>query len=879
MGEVWLARDPKLGRDVAIKILSSTKAGWEAQQRFEREISSMAALNHPAIAQIYEAGEAVWYNEDGCERHVPYLVMEYVQGETVSRYLDRGPLSIREALTITCRFLEGLAVAHDRYLVHRDIKPANIVVNDEGEVKLLDLGLARMVQDDGDDSSDSGVQNGFVDRLESPDASVTRDGARVGTPKYMSPEQASGKRVDVRTDIWSVGMVLFEMITGERAIEASSPQQAYLLVSEFTLDRSRLPDETSPGLARIIERCLSQDRRDRYHHARDLLHDVRDLLDGGDALPKAGKALAEGMLRGPLRRTSAAVVGIVVVLIIWIASTLKDGATTHPLGGITSISLDCESPVLMPAGDRFIYIASNANEIWVAPVATGNAQMLYESGSFITGLTVSDDGQWVYFEQEEKPGVLAIYRIPSSGGTPRRVTDGWAAAVSPTGRLVAFFDRNDEGVPFLGVCRSDGSDRTLLHVFSTSLQPVSTCFTKDGRYVIVSTTEHFHRSELIKVDIGTGEHTTITEQDGIALPGLAVHAKINAVLWGIEREAEAYRNPISATSIEDGGLMPIFPSYGSLSSPTLNADGSILMVKGSDVPHELAEIPVEVDSGKPSNAIKYISSSSGYSQPRSSADEDSIVFITRGADLWIYHRKEKENEHLVATGHSVFNPAWSPDGKSVAYSGLRDNQADIWIVDVQRKSAKPLTDDRANDFNPSWHPSGQYLFWVSDREGPESIYRLDLISNEIVRITSDKEEVAYPTVSPDGAYLVYVIRSRRILSLRLHRLTETVELGELVWQYHCRRQGWALLNPQFSPDGRWLGFDLPLPNQGADIFAVPVESPGSRMIRLTNMPIIASTLGWWDWIDSNNLIVSISRRHDRLLLLRDADLWIARSYR
>jgi serine/threonine protein kinase len=875
MGEVWLARDPKLGRDVAIKILSSTKAGWEAQQRFEREISSMAALNHPAIAQIYEAGEAVWFNEDGCERHVPYLVMEYVQGETISRCLDRGPLSIREALRITCRFLEGLAVAHDRYLVHRDIKPANIVVNDEGEVKLLDLGLARMVQDEGDDSSDSGVQNGFVDRLESPDASVTRDGARVGTPKYMSPEQASGKRVDVRTDIWSVGMVLFEMVTGERAIEASSPQQAYLLVSEFTLDRNRLPVETPSRLVRIIERCLSQDQRDRYHHARDLLHDVKDLLAGRETEGLAGETLTNRLLRSPTRLASAAAFGLIVGVAIWIVSTAQDGAVSNSLGGITPISLECESPLLTPAGDRFVYIPSNAKEIWIAPVSTGNAQVLFSADSFITGLTMSHDGQWVYFELVEGPGTQAIYRIPSSGGTPRRVTDGWSPAISPDGRLVAFFSYDTQGNPSLGLCRNDGSDRESLLIFSDSLQPVSASFSQDGQHVIVSTTDHFHRSELVKVDAHSGEVQLITRHNGVALQGLAVYHQENLVLWGLD--TQSYGNPISATSIEDGGLTPIFPSYGSLSSPSLSADGSVLLVRSSDTPQELVEFAVDPDSEEPTTSIDYIPSTSGFGQPQAAPDGEKIVFVTRGADLWIHNRSERRNEHLVATGHDVFNPAWSPDGSKVVYSGLRDDQADLWIVEVNRRSGETLTEDEANDFNPCWHPTGDFLVWVSDRDGPESLYRLDLRNMEIKRITFDTEEVAYPSISPDGRYLVYVRRSRRILTLRLHRLTNDVELEELVWQHHCRRQSWAILKPQFSPDGRWLGFDMPLPDQGADIYAVPVEDPSSRAVRLTAMPIIGSTFGWWDWIDSKRLIVSISRRHDRLLLLKDADLWIARS--
>jgi Tol biopolymer transport system component len=876
MGEVWLARDTKLGRDVAIKVLSSSQAGLEAQHRFEREIRSLAALNHPTIAQIYEAGEAVWHDDDGCERHVPYLVMEYVQGETLSRCLDRGPMPVREAITIICKCLEGLAVAHDRYLVHRDIKPSNIVVNDDGEVKLLDLGLARLVALDEYDDYEQQVaeSSGYQwDENSSLDATITQVGARVGTPKYMSPEQAAGKRVDARTDIWSVGMVLFEMLTGERAIEASSPQQAFISVCEFKLDPQRLPADTPQRLIRIMERCLAHKRRERYHHARDLLHDLEDLLHGrNEILGIAG--LGRYLLHHPVHLVTTAILVAVIAFGAWFIGSSQGRAGPRPMQGLSSIDLDCSSPALTPAGDRFVYIDASGRSIWIAPVNTGNPQLLHESDRSIGALTITADGQWIYFDRQEEPNRPAIFRIPTSGGNPRRVTDGSSPAVSQDGRLVAFLDQNRDGKPMLGICRYDGSDRAPLRSFDTSLLPISICFTRDGQHIMVLTTDSFHQSELIRVAVDTGESEAIAAESGNAMPGIVTLPDDSAVLWGMERvEGD---NTFGVSSLDGGTFAPVFPSYGSLRFPSLNADGSILMVQSSDVPYELVEVPVSPGSGQPATAIDPIPLSSGFNQPRSSPDRRWIVFTTAGADLWLYDRQKQRSEHLVATGHAVFNPDWSPEGDRVVYAGLRGDQADLWVVDARRKTASRLTNDQANDFNPCWHPAGEHILWVSDRDDSESIYRLNLQTNEIKRLSFDTNEVLYPTISPDGRFLAYVSRSQNNLKLKLHRLTKEIELGELVWQYSHHRQGWAQLAPRFSPDGKWFAFDVPLPNRGADFYTVAVESltSDSDPFRLTAMPLIVSTDGRWDWIGNDRIVVSISRRHDRLLLLREADLWI-----
>jgi eukaryotic-like serine/threonine-protein kinase len=283
MGEVYRARDARLDRDVAVKVLPDLfSSDADRLARFEREARTLASLNHPNVAGIHGI------EEHGGRR---YLILEYVAGETLADRLDRGPLPFDEALDIAVQIARGIEAAHEAGVIHRDLKPGNVVVTPEGQAKVLDFGLARM-----EETSSSGAAVGEMPTLTSPARhSPTVAGVILGTAAYMSPEQARGRRVDRRTDIWSFGVVLLEMLTGANPFAGETVSDSIGAILHKEADVTRLAPDTPPMVRHVLRRCLARDRDQRY---RDIGDARLDLLDAGAAAapPAARRSLAPLMV-------------------------------------------------------------------------------------------------------------------------------------------------------------------------------------------------------------------------------------------------------------------------------------------------------------------------------------------------------------------------------------------------------------------------------------------------------------------------------------------------------------------------------------------------------------------------------------------------------
>ncbi|MCH7995586.1 MAG: serine/threonine protein kinase [Planctomycetes bacterium] len=311
MGVVYLARDTKLDRDVALKVLPETLAGdTERIARFRREAKVLASLNHPNIGAIYGFEES-----DGkcC------LVLEYVEGETLAARLKRGPLPTDEALDVARQLAEAFEAAHEKGVIHRDLKPGNVMLRPDGTVKVLDFGLAKAMAD-GSDMSEA-------DRANSPTitANFTRPGVVLGTAAYMSPEQARGKPLDKRTDIWSFGVVLFESLTGKRPFEGDTVSDLVARILEREPDWSELPSETPPTIQLLLRRCLAKDRKQRLHDISDARIELEEAIADPTSASLGLASRAEGAATPTqaLHRVSwtAAVSGAVAFLLVGIGAT------------------------------------------------------------------------------------------------------------------------------------------------------------------------------------------------------------------------------------------------------------------------------------------------------------------------------------------------------------------------------------------------------------------------------------------------------------------------------------------------------------------------------------------------------------------------------
>jgi eukaryotic-like serine/threonine-protein kinase len=437
MGEVYRARDTKLGREVAIKVLPEAFAhDAERLARFQREAQVLASLNHPNIAAIYGL------EESASER---YLILELVPGETLAELLARGPIPLEEILGMARQIAKGLETAHERGIIHRDLKPANIKITPEGKVKVLDFGLAKEVTATISSSDASG----------SPTISVaaTRAGVILGTARYMSPEQARGKSLDKRTDIWSFGCVLFEMLTGRMGFAGETVSDTIAAILKTEPDWDALPAGTPKGIERLLRRCLEKSPARRLHDIADARIEIEDAL----AAPAGAEVQPAAVARVPIPKpralspatiTLAGVVAVVSLLAgLWFGSRRRAGPsgwTGELLGGST-----------VAVGPR---VSPDGKTIALASASDGRIlrRLKGAAGVPVTLLAASPDGKTIYYVSSGD-----VWAIPSTDGTPRKIHAGNGLAVDPNGREIIVNLNEKEGVRLVRVSLQDGSEKEI----------------------------------------------------------------------------------------------------------------------------------------------------------------------------------------------------------------------------------------------------------------------------------------------------------------------------------------------------------------------------------------------------------------------------------
>ena len=407
MGEVYRARDTKLGRDVAIKVLPPAFASDPARvARFEREARTLAALNHPNIAQIYDAGKA---------DAVVFLAMELVDGEDLRELLARGAVPVPEALKIARQIAAALETAHDAGIVHRDLKPANVKVRGDGVVKVLDFGLAKSGAADASGALPNGLSNSPT--ITSP---VTELGMILGTAAYMSPEQARGKPVDRRADVWAFGVVLYEMLTGQRAFQGAEVSDVLASVLKDTLPLDRLPAETPASIRRLLRRCLQKDRGDRLDSMASARLEIADALEPASA---AGDSSAVAVVPAatPSSRwnwlVTAALVAVMTTIAWWIG-TRSNASPVATDARVVQFSIQAPGVVrdvaITPDGETFFIVT---DRIYVRRLADATARALPGTDGARSPF-VSPDGRWLGFYADGKMKKVAI-----SGGDPLNILD------------------------------------------------------------------------------------------------------------------------------------------------------------------------------------------------------------------------------------------------------------------------------------------------------------------------------------------------------------------------------------------------------------------------------------------------------------------------
>jgi len=731
MGEVYRARDVRLNRDVAIKVLRQECVDQEGLPRFAREAQSLAALNHPHIAHIY-----------GLEDNA--LVMELVEGDDLSGRLAHGPLAVDDAIAIARQISEALESAHEVGIVHRDLKPANVKVRTDGTVKVLDFGLAKVWV-----SPASGE-----DVLNSPTVAtpaVTAAGVILGTAAYMSPEQARGRPVDKRADIWAFGVVLYEMLSGQRAFPGDTVTDVIAAVITREPDWKALPEAVPPRVRALLERCLEKDPRLRL---RDI-GEARIVL----GMPHAPtSAAASGAARTKVQQWlpwALAALTVVAAVAAWMLKPLP----SRPLQKMElSLPAAANAFALSPDGRSIAYFMGGV--LWVRDLAALEPRQLAASVSIgqRMGMAWSPDSSSIgYNTADGKYWVIA-----ARGGTPLQV-----CTIPETRQLMGAVWRRDGSI-VLAVWRGNlyvvpaggGEPRALLTIDAgKEVDFHSPVALPDGRLVVsthLAPRDGVAAGYTIEVIDGTQRQSILSgnvyQPFGYVDAGylLAERYDANQGVWALPYKGSGSLRAEDAFAVAPGG------SY-----PTADAAGTLLysLAPSGEQVREL----VWVD--RAGRVIGQIGSALDMSSPVLSPDGTRVAFSARvddTRDIWVRDAKSGADTRVSFEADDEVEPIWFADGRRVAYHVGRTGVFNVQLV-MRDAGGGSERKDLAPAMGSQMSRDGRYLaFYVDDRGRNRLRYATVSSDGQVSKATplfaSSEPEAAGPTFSPDGRLLAYVER-------------------------------------------------------------------------------------------------------------------------
>lgn len=760
MGEVYRARDPKLNRDVAIKVLPDLFADDpERLTRFRREAQLLAALNHPNIAHIHG-----FEDSDG----IHALVMELVEGPTLAERIVQGPIPLPEALPIAKQIAEALAAAHDQGIIHRDLKPANVKVREDGTVKVLDFGLAKLVAPE-----PSGAGAGRV--MQSPTVTspaATLAGVILGTAAYMSPEQAKGRAADKRSDVWAFGAVLYEMLTGGRPFGGEDISDTLASVLKSEPDWAEVPADVPPPIRMLIERCLTKDRR---HRIADISTALFVMSEADNLTPPP--LLAGGQMATPERRSR------------WPRLLM-------PIAGAILLSAGVGAAVwfvMRPGGARVTRFA-------ITPM--GAAALAVDNQS--RDLTITPDGSHVVYKGKAGPTdtQFFVHRLDQLDPTPLVLgRQPRAPFSSPDGRWIGFVDPAPitlkkvaiTGGPALDVCRLDsasrgatwGDDDSIIFATATPSTGLQRAPAAGGEPTV-----------LTKPDRERGEHDHLWPH---FLPGSrAVLFTITPTTGAVDASQVAVLDLSTGTQkiLLKGGSQAQYVSSGHLvyvAADTLRAvafDLGRLETIGSSVP--VVSPVVTMPNGTAEFDI---------------ARDGTLVYAAGGpgtapARTLVWVDRQGREEAIKAAARPYLYPRLSPDGTRLAVE-IRDQENDVWVWSFARETLTKITSDPGIDTGPVWMPDGRRLVFTSARDGVGSLFwQAADGTGSPERLTESPNYQRPSAVLPDGMRVLFWEAPRKTATdVMMLTLDKDRRVQPLIEEPLVDR------NAEVSPDGRWLAYE------------------------------------------------------------------------
>ena len=751
MGEVYRATDTKLHRDAALKLLpESFTADPDRRARFTREAQVLASLNHPNIAGIYGFEDA---------SGTPMLAMEFVEGEDLSSIISRGAIPLGDALQLARQIAEALEAAHEQGIVHRDLKPQNIKVKADGTVKVLDFGLAKAL-DPLASASDEAMNSPTMT------ARATQMGMIIGTAAYMSPEQARGKAVDRRADIWAFGVVFYEMLTGRRTFEGEEISDVLAAVLRQDIDWTALPGATPPRLRRLLERCLDRDPKQRLRDIGEARVEIAKIESRVPDVSGISAAPAITNVPVPLwRRAIPVVLGLALAAVAaYAAWTLKPAAArstvvtrflfTLPEGQrFTNTQRQVVS--IAPDGTQFVYVANN--RLYLKPMSE-------MSSIFIQGTEVAQ-------------GVLN-------------------PVFSPDSRSIAFYSNADRTLKRVAV--SGGAAVTIRAID----RPTGLSWEADNELLIGQGAKGIVR---VSAHGGTLE-TIVTVKDGELAAGPRMLPGGNAVVF---------------TLLASGPAAPDQPNKAKIVAQSLTSgERKVLVEAGSDAHYvqsghliyawagTILAAPFEAQglavTGEPVPVIEGVGATGQGVTQFSISDNGTLVFVpdqgTQSQQLTWLDRAGKTLETVGDPG-AFGGVNLSPDGQRVAVDRHDSARGDIWVYDASRHSSMRLTFEPSQDNGmPVWSPDGRQIVFQSLRNGKWGLYQKHADGTGAELMLIESERLQFPMDwSRDGQSIAYVVGDQT--GTALWRLPLATGKGTILMDSKVSENF-----PQVSPDGRWLAY-------------------------------------------------------------------------
>jgi eukaryotic-like serine/threonine-protein kinase len=846
MGEVYRARDRKLDRDVAIKMLPRLSLDEpERRARFDREARVLASLNHPNIGAIYGLEEA-----DG----VPVLVLELVEGLTLAERLAAGPMPVSDVMTVARQIVDAMDTAHERGVVHRDLKPSNVKITPDDVVKVLDFGLAKLETGASGRVGESSWPVG--DFSSSPTRLAgTVHGVLLGTAPYMSPEQARGKPVDKRTDIWAFGCVLFEMLAGRPAFRGETTTDVLATILEREPDFTLLSPATPPNVARLVRRCLEKDPK-------------RRLRDIGDARGELDEPIAAGPAAAVTRRGWTRDVALVAVGLAIGAAAYGGGLAWRrpaPIGRrdvqvqrITDFVGMEETPSMSPDGKTVAFVAQTdgRRQIWVRLLSGGAPlQITRDAAEHEQPRWTPDSSAVVYFSPADAPGGQGtLAEISALGGTPRRIGSALSGGdVSHDGRRVAVFQFVDGHIQLSAVAR-DGSVTDRIAV----LQPQSAYshprWSPDDRSIAFQRDDNVDFDvELYVVPSAGGTPVSIARAD--FLSGLSWFGDGSGLVYSSSAGSTVLYPPtFQLRAVAKNGAADRQLTFGDVSyiEPDLDRADRLVASRVRNQ-SDIWRMPTGGTPAENTRAAVRVTHQTGVAQtPSLAPDGGEIVYLSDSGghgNLWISKTGGSDVRQLTferdpATTIGV--PVWSPAGDWIAFILTK---AGVTSLAVIRPDGSGLHTLVARGSWAAWSADGSWLYYLAGRAGPMTIEKIPVAGGQPVPVRGD--DVGGPAPSRDGATLYFLgvlqgqfgswgdweIRKARPENGSFTALGRVASARVPISSF--------LMHMFLSPDEKWLAFPM-IDGATTNIWVQPTE--GGAMRPLTDFgsrPVVIARRVTW----------------------------------